>query len=162
MYISKRYQKETAQEKYTNLRLKNPISRGRVGLNSRAGAKILHTSNVSQIKPARTASTITHRRCNMGVTWVTRGGTLVSSCPLRWNETSRDVRATHRGDLGRGFLSFLPLLAPPNIPSLRLLEEDRRQFQSGGPILGESWMEMHVRMRACVYTMYIWCSFERL
>jgi len=153
--------KETAQEKYTDLRLKNPISRSKVGLNSRELAQKFSTlqtyPRLNLPAQLRRLHTVASR-----VTWVTRGGTLVSSCPLRWNETSRDVRATHRGDPGRGLLSFLPLLAPPNIPSLRSLEEDRRLFQSGGPILGESWVEMHVRMRARVYTVYIWCSFERL
>lgn len=66
--ISKRKKRDGTGEIYGSQIEKSHLSEQSRLKFSRAGAKILHTSNVSQIKPARAASTITHRRiaCNMG------------------------------------------------------------------------------------------------
>lgn len=95
--------KKRRHRRNTGVRLKNPISRSRVGLNSRAGAKILHTWNVSQIKPARAASTITHRRV---VTWMTRGAAPSCLRVLSDETRLRGMCEQHIEEtLGRGRLS---------------------------------------------------------
>lgn len=83
------------------------------------------------------------------------------SSPMKRDFETRDVRERqHRGERQTwDVVSSLSCPSSlPNIPPLLSLEEGRRQFQSGGPISGESWMEMRVhirtdvRMRARVYT----------